>query len=102
MLLRRIDLEESAAAGTALQAAGYTEPVVNGVDAASLEELPLSRDHPRWVKDAVAISARARELIAQMRPVVIRILTQWDHRLRTIAIGDRRVAVDTSGCYRVE
>jgi hypothetical protein len=67
-----------------------------------LETPPLPREHPKWVKDAVAVSQRARQAILRLRPVIVRVLTFWDHRLRNIAVAGRSVSIDFSGSYRVE
>ena len=48
-----------------------------------------------------ALAARA-ELIARLRPVVVKILTFWDHRVRSAWIGGSRVCIDPSGSYRIE
>jgi hypothetical protein len=101
-MLRRVDLEDGAAGVASQSAASVSEAVVPAVAEADFDTSLLPREHPRWVRDAVAVSARARELIARLRPVAIRVLCFWDHRLRSIAIGDRRVCVDASGCYRAD
>ena len=67
-----------------------------------LETPPLPREHPKWVKDALAVSQRARALLGRIKPVVVRILTFWDHRVRSIPVGGRRLEVDVSGSYRLE
>ena len=66
-------------------------------------EMPatLPRDHPAWQRDMLAVSARTRALLAQLRPLAIRVLTFWDHVVRSAVIGGRRVEVDPSGCYRL-
>jgi hypothetical protein len=61
----------------------------------------LPRDHPVWQRDILSVSARARAVVAALRPVVVRVLTFWDHVLRGVAVGSRRVEVDPSGCYRL-
>jgi hypothetical protein len=61
----------------------------------------LPRDHPAWQRDILSVSARARAVIGALKPVVVRVLTFWDHVVRSVAIGARRVEVDPSGCYRV-
>jgi hypothetical protein len=61
----------------------------------------LPREHPRWARDAAAISSRARALIARLAPVAIRALTFWDHRVHSLAIGKRELCVDSSGSYRI-
>jgi hypothetical protein len=101
-MLHRIELEETSPA-TALQVgASRTEAIVPVVAEAELETALLPRDQPRWVKDAVAVSLRARELIAKLRPAAVRVLCFWDHRIRAIVVGDRNVRVDASGSYRAD
>ncbi len=56
---------------------------------------------PAWQRDIVAVSARVRTLLATLRPVVVRVLTFWDHALRSVTIGGRRLEIDPSGCYRL-
>jgi hypothetical protein len=65
-------------------------------------EMPpsLPRDHPAWQRDVLSVSARVRVMLAQLRPVAVRVLTFWDHVVRSTVIGGRRVEVDPSGCYR--
>lgn len=62
----------------------------------------LPADHPPWSKDTLSLSARARALLARLRPVVIRVLNFWDHRVRSIFVGGRKLSVDASGSYRLE
>ncbi len=100
-MLRRIELEESAATVPLQVGASRSEAVVPVVPDAELETALLPNDQPRWVKDAVAVSQRAREIVAKLRPAAVRVLCFWDHRIRAIVIGDRRVVVDASGCYRI-
>ena len=61
----------------------------------------LPRDHPAWQRDVLAVSARARTLLGRLRPVTVRVLTFWDHVLRGIVVGGRRIEVDPSGSYRM-
>ena len=61
----------------------------------------LPADHPRWQRDVLSISTRARAALAQLVPVVLRVLTYWDHRVREIALGQRRLGVDPAGSYRL-
>jgi hypothetical protein len=61
----------------------------------------LPRDHPAWQRDVLAVSARVRAIVAQLRPVAVRVLSFWDHAVRSVAIGSRRLEVDASGCYRM-
>lgn len=101
-MLRRIELEESAAALPAHLSLGGSEAIVPAVPEAELETALLPHDHPRWVKDAIAVSQRARELLAKLRPAAIHVFCFWDHRVRSIVVGGRRVAIDASGCYRAD
>lgn len=66
-----------------------------------LETVPLPREHPKWVKDALLVSQRARQLLERVKPIAIRVMAFWDHAVRGIAIGNRRVTVDASGSYRI-
>ncbi len=68
-------------------------------EASGLPELPA--DHPPWQRDVVSISSRARALIANVVPVVVRTLSYWDHRIREVAFGPQTLAVDPAGCYRL-
>jgi len=77
-------------------------PVLPLLPEDELETPPLPREHPKWVKDAVAVSHRARQIIAQLRPVIIRVLTFWDHHIRGITINDRNLSIDASGSYRLD
>lgn len=101
-MLRRIEAEETAATLGAAGGARASEPVVPEVSQADLETSGLPHDHPRWVRDAVAVSQRARRLLERLAPAVIAVLTMWDHRLRCIVVSGRRVHVDASGSYRVD
>lgn len=67
-----------------------------------LETPPLPREHPKWVKDALAVSQRARTIVARLKPVAVRILTFWDHHVRGVSVGGRRLEVDVSGSYRLD
>jgi hypothetical protein len=62
----------------------------------------LPSDHPAWTKDALSLSQRARALLGRIKPLVIRVLTFWDHRVRSILVGGRTLSVDASGSYRLE
>jgi hypothetical protein len=101
-MLRRVESEENAQALALQIGANRSEAVVPAVAEAELETGLLPHDHPRWVKDAVAVSQRAREIIARLRPVAIRVLSFWDHRIRSVIIGGRCVNIDPSGSYRVD
>jgi hypothetical protein len=38
--------------------------------------------------------------LVKLKPVAIRVIAFWEHRVRSIAIGNRTVSVDASGSYR--
>src|SRR5579884_3472462 len=67
-----------------------------------LETPPLPREHPQWVKDALAVSQRARRLVAALKPIAVRVLTFWDHHVRSIVVGSRELRIDASGSYSIE
>lgn len=69
---------------------------------ADIEIPPLPRDLPPWAKDAIAVSQRARDLIARLKPIAIAVLTFWDHRIRIALVAGKRIAIDPSGSYRLE
>ncbi len=62
----------------------------------------LPSDHPHWMKDTLSISQRARALIAKLKPVVVRVITAWDHHVRSISVAGRTLRVDASGSYRFD
>jgi hypothetical protein len=62
----------------------------------------LPSDHPAWMKDTLSLSQRARLLFAQLKPAVITVLRFWDHRVRSIVVGGRKLSVDASGSYRID
>jgi hypothetical protein len=61
----------------------------------------LPADHPVWQRDVLAVSARVRTLLAALTPVAVRVLSFWDHSLRTLIVGGHRLEVDPSGSYRL-
>ncbi len=101
-MLRRIEGEDRSAAMLGAHGSVHAEPIVTAIPEAELETPLLPHDHPKWVKDALTVSIRAREAIARLRPVIVKILTFWDHRVRSIVIGDVRISIDPSGSYRRE
>jgi hypothetical protein len=62
----------------------------------------LPNDHPAWMKDTLSLSQRARALVAQLRPIVIKVVAYWEHQVRSISIGNGRLSVDPSGSYRLD
>jgi hypothetical protein len=101
-MLRRIELEDATPALPLQVGASRSEAVVPVVAEGELETALSPHDQPRWVKDAVAVSQRAREIIAKLRPAAVHVLCFWDHRIRAIVVGNRCVQVDASGCYRTQ
>jgi hypothetical protein len=101
-VLRRVEGEEHHPSLLGALGLAHSEPIVPAVADVELETALLPHDHPKWVKDALTVSQRAKELMARLKPVVVHILTFWDHRFRSLAIGDCRVEVDPSGSYRVD
>lgn len=101
-MLRRVEGDDRQPSLLGALGLAQTQAVVPAVADVELETTPLPHDHPKWVKDALAVSNRARDLIARLKPVVVRILTFWDHRVRSITVGDRRIDIDSSGSYRAE
>ena len=81
-MLRRIDLESAPRSVLGAREAAQSEPVVPAVAQVEHETPLLPQDHPPWVKDALTVSQRAKEIIARLRPIAIRVLTFWEHRVR--------------------
>jgi hypothetical protein len=61
----------------------------------------LPRDHPAWQRDVLALSARAREIVARSVVVFVRVLSFWDHLRRAVPIAGRTLEIDPSGSYRL-
>ena len=101
-MLRRIEAEEGAGVAKSAAPPIPGDPIVAPVADVELESSSLPHGHPHWVRDAIALSQRARELLERLRPVAIRVLSLWDHRVRSTVVGDRRICVDSSGSYRAE
>jgi hypothetical protein len=102
-MLRRVDSDD----GRTHEARPHTtaiatEPAIVPIAESETENSLLPRDHPKWARDAVTLSQRAREVIARLRPVVVKILTFWDHRVRSALVGGNRVSIDPCGSYRIE
>jgi hypothetical protein len=102
-VLRRIDGDEQRPHVAQPHAAAIpTEQMVAAIGESEAENSLLPRDHPKWARDAVTLSQRTREVVARLRPVVVKILTFWDHRVRSVFIAGNRVCIDPSGSYRIE
>ena len=78
-------------------------PIAVSTPATAFEdEVPsLPAGHPTWQRDALSVSSRARAILETLRPLAVRVLTFWDHAMRSVRIGARSVEVDPSGCYRL-
>jgi hypothetical protein len=98
-VLRRIESEEPPSLASPQNA--YADPIVAAAADVDLGSGSLPQEHPRWVKDSLAVSQRARQLIARLRPIAIRILTFWDHRNRYATVAGLTVRIDPSGSYRI-
>jgi hypothetical protein len=61
----------------------------------------LPNDHPRWMRDTLSISQRARALLVSIKPVVVRVIAYWEHRVKNLVIGGETLCVDGSGSYRL-
>jgi len=61
----------------------------------------LPNDHPAWQVDTFSISSRTRAFLATLRPVVVAVVSFWDHAVRTLSLGSGTLSVDLSGCYRL-
>ena len=94
----RVEAEGAAGLAAPPAPAVYFTPLPDS----ELETPALPGDHPAWVRDAVALSMRARALLATLKPVAIKVLTFWDHAVRSIVVGNRRVSVDACGSYRAD
>jgi hypothetical protein len=97
-------MKDAAAPGPALDATALAPLAVMAAHAPDVDpelHATLPRDHPAWQRDILSVSARARAVVAALRPVVVRALTFWDHVLRRTRIGFRTIEIDPSGCYRV-
>ena len=101
-MLRRVDGDDSRAQGPQPHAVAVAaEQMVVPVGESEADTSLLPRDHPKWARDAVTLSQRAREIVARLRPVLVKILTFWDHRVRSAWIGGSHVCIDPSGSYRI-
>ncbi len=97
-MLRGIEADEPVAlAAPHLEASGVEAVVAQAARAEYDADLPSGR--PQWVKDGLAVSRAARQLAARLRPIVIRVFTFWDHRVRSAVVAGRRLQIDASGSY---
>jgi hypothetical protein len=101
-MLRRLELDDANPTLPVQIGAAASEAIAPVVPDGELDTALSPHDRPRWVRDAVAVSQRARELVARLRPVAVRVLSFWDHRMCAIVIGECCVRIDGSGCYRID
>src|SRR5579862_3112741 len=101
-MLRRLELDDANPTLSVQIGAAASEAIAPVVPDGELETPLSAHDRPRWIRDAVAVSQRARELIARLRPVAIGVFGFWDHRMRAVVIGECCVRIDASGCYRID
>jgi len=103
-VLRRIDPDEAAAALAAgAGGARAAEAVVSSVAHTDFETTGLPHDHPRWVRDAIAVSQRARRSLEKLAPAItMAVFSVWEHRLRYAVVAGHRVRIDGSGSYRAD
>jgi hypothetical protein len=101
-VLRRTEAEEPRVAHRAIAVSTThdPQPVAAACADADRETELLPHGHPKWAVDGIAISARAREAAARLKPVVVAVLRFWDHVPRSIVASGRRVSIDPSGSYK--
>ncbi|GAC1308912.1 MAG: hypothetical protein NVSMB21_14850 [Vulcanimicrobiaceae bacterium] len=102
----RVEVESTAATAAPVAALGELAaaravgaPTLDPDDASGPH---LPSDHPAWLRDAVSLSQRARRLIANLKPVALRVVRAWEHRARSIVVAGRMLSVDASGSYRMD
>jgi hypothetical protein len=99
-VLRRIEADERANDARHAPAVEQSDPIVPALPESDFDAFRLPPEHPSWVRDAIALSSRARELVAKLKPAIVAVLCVWDHRFRSIVVAGRRLHVDASGSYR--
>jgi hypothetical protein len=103
-MLRRLELDEPVHDRSALNLSAAHDPATIEPSQLALDsdsEL-LPEGHPKWVRDGISISRRARDAMAMMRPIALRVMHFWDHRVRAVLVAGRRLRVDPTGSYRAE
>ncbi|HTV72600.1 MAG TPA: hypothetical protein VME66_02705 [Candidatus Acidoferrales bacterium] len=102
----QVDPRDTGSANANAAALAVPAPLIpaisNGIDLDADFGNRLPSDHPAWSKDTISLSQRFRAIVAQCKPLAVRVLTFWDHHVRSILVGGRRLAVDASGSYRLE
>lgn len=77
-----------------------TPPARSAADEELTPRVILPIDHPAWRKDSVGLSQRAKMFLAKITPILVRVLTFWDHRITSLDVDGRHVEIDPSGSYR--
>ncbi len=75
--------------------ASQARAVENAQDASELGDQPIRQ------RDLISLSARARRLLERIKPIVVSVLTFWDHGVTRLVLDDCTLIVDESGSYRV-
>ena len=101
-MLRRVEGEEPRERSHVEEPSLARAAQIVPVGEAELETSLLPRDHPQWAKDTITISTRARELLSRLRPLLVTVLTFWDHRIRCMFVAGGQVSIDPTGSYRME
>jgi hypothetical protein len=60
------------------------------------------REGPPWKRDSVVLSDRFRVMLRAVKPALLRTVSYWDQKVRSLRIGGRTVTIAESGCYRVD
>lgn len=76
-------------------AAGSVVAVEEVQDANELGDQPIRQ------RDRITLSARARRLLERIKPIVVNVLTFWDHGVTRLVLDDCILTVDESGSYQV-
>jgi len=66
------------------------------------DSIGLVRDGTPWKRDSVVLSDRFRVMLRAVKPAILRTISYWDQKVRSLRIGGRTVTIGDSGCYRVE
>ncbi len=102
MLQPRIDRDSRNVVASSLSALGPSSGIHPILPDVEIETPALPRDLPHWMRDSAAVSARCRSLFTRIKPIVVRVLTFWDHHVRSIMVAGRNVCIDPSGSYKIE
>jgi hypothetical protein len=102
-MLRHVEADDASHALARAAVPDAHDPAVTPVTDAERDPGALiPHDHPKWARDSVTASQRARDVVARLKPLAIAVLTFWDHQKRTAFVAGSRLCVDASGSYRLE